>query len=151
MTGEERDKIEEEGKFFLATRLVQAGRQQEAIQALAELKSPEASFQRAMVSMLYVVLCIIVKKYYICLGIEILSLESIKTHGNQWISLKTSHIFQLYKEQAQAVLNDSSADGSSSGARSQQITLLTQARDTLYLTLDRLRMPGTLSLSFLSC
>lgn len=54
MTGEERDKIEEEGKFFLATRLVQAGRQQEAIQALAELKSPEASFQRAMVSILYV-------------------------------------------------------------------------------------------------
>ncbi|KAK4319922.1 hypothetical protein Pmani_009183 [Petrolisthes manimaculis] len=92
MTGEERDKMEEEGKFFLATRLVQAGRQQEAIQALAELKRPEASFQRAM----------------------------------------------LYKEQAQAVLSDSSGDGS----RSQQITLLTQARDTLYLTLDRLRMPG---------
>lgn len=90
MTGEERDKIEEEGKFFLATRLVQAGRQQEAIQALAELKSPEASFQRAMVNILY----ICVKSYtmysskeiFYSLGIEMLSMYSM-THGSHWILL----------------------------------------------------------------
>lgn len=50
LTEEERSKVEEEGKFFLALRLVQVGRQQDAIQALGELKSPEAAFQRAMVS-----------------------------------------------------------------------------------------------------
>lgn len=50
LSAEERSKVEEEGKYFLAMRLVQAGKLQEAIQALGELKSPEASFQRAMVS-----------------------------------------------------------------------------------------------------
>lgn len=49
LTSEEREKLEEEGKYFLAMRLVHVGKQQEAIQALGELKSPEASFQRAMV------------------------------------------------------------------------------------------------------
>ena len=50
LSEEERSKVEEEGKFFLAMRLVQAGKQQDAIQAFGELKSAEAAFQRAMVS-----------------------------------------------------------------------------------------------------
>ncbi|XP_050685892.1 E3 SUMO-protein ligase RanBP2-like isoform X2 [Eriocheir sinensis] len=96
LSDEERSKVEEEGKFFLALRLVQAGRQQDAIQALGELKSPEAAFQRAM----------------------------------------------LYNEQAQAIVGEGGLEAATPEARAQQASLLTQARDTLYLTLDRLRMPG---------
>ncbi|KAK8396428.1 hypothetical protein O3P69_005465 [Scylla paramamosain] len=96
LSKEERSKVEEEGKFFLAMRLVQAGKQQDAIQALGELKSPEAAFQRAM----------------------------------------------LYNEQAQAVVSEGGVESATPEARAQQASLLTQARDTLYLTLDRLRMPG---------
>ncbi|XP_042203503.1 ranBP2-like and GRIP domain-containing protein 3 isoform X1 [Homarus americanus] len=96
LTSEEVAKIEMEGKYFLAMRLVHAGKQQEAIQALGELKSPEASFQRAL----------------------------------------------LYKEQGQALLGEGNVESVTSEKRSQHTTLLTQARDTFYLTLDRLRMPG---------
>ncbi|XP_069959256.1 E3 SUMO-protein ligase RanBP2 isoform X4 [Cherax quadricarinatus] len=96
LSPEEREKLEEEGKYFLAMRLVHSGKQQEAIQALGELKSPEASFQRAM----------------------------------------------LYKERANAMLTEGNLESLTSEIRSQHTILLTQARDTLYLTLDRLRMPG---------
>ena len=44
------DAVEEEGRLFLAMRLVKSGRRQEALQALGQLRSPEAAFQRAMVS-----------------------------------------------------------------------------------------------------
>ncbi|XP_066979899.1 E3 SUMO-protein ligase RanBP2 isoform X2 [Macrobrachium rosenbergii] len=89
------EKVQEEGKYFLAMRLVHAGKKQEAIQALGNLKSPDASYERAM----------------------------------------------LYKEQAQGLLTESCAESLTPEMRSQYTSLLRQARDTLYLTLDRLRMP----------
>ncbi|KAK7072855.1 hypothetical protein SK128_020456 [Halocaridina rubra] len=90
------EKVQEEGKYFVAMRLAHAGRKQEAIQALGNLKSPESSYERAM----------------------------------------------LYKEQAQALLLGSNEESITAELRSQYTSLLRQARDTLYLTLDRLRMPG---------
>lgn len=51
-------------------------------------------------------------------------------------------MLQLYNEQAQAVVGESGVEVATPEARAQQASLLTQARDTLYLTLDRLRMPG---------
>ncbi|CAL4133606.1 unnamed protein product, partial [Meganyctiphanes norvegica] len=96
LSEEQRAKVEEEGKFFRAMRLIGSGKSQEAIQALADLKSPEASFHRA----------------------------------------------KLYKKQSEEVLGGSSFESVSSEVRSRYTILLTQARDTLYLTLDRLRMPG---------
>ncbi|XP_076059811.1 E3 SUMO-protein ligase RanBP2-like isoform X2 [Oratosquilla oratoria] len=96
LTCKEREQVEQEGKYFSALRLVSANKKQEAIQALGEVKSPEASFQRAM----------------------------------------------LYKDQAEELLKDGSVEALSSEMRGQYNILLTQARDTLYLTLDRLRMPG---------
>ena len=51
-------------------------------------------------------------------------------------------MLQLYSEQAQAVLGEGGVEAATPEARTQQASLLTQARDTLYLTLDRLRMPG---------
>ena len=47
------------------------------------------------------------------------------------LSILLCHL-QLYKSQAE----------SCTGSSSESHALLTQARDTLYLTLDRLRMPG---------
>lgn len=96
LSEEQRVKIEEEGKFFRAMRLIGSGKTQEAIQALADLKSPEASFHRA----------------------------------------------NLYKKQSEDLLGGSNFESVSPEVRSQYTILLTQARDTLYLTLDRLRMPG---------
>lgn len=41
------------------------------------------------------------------------------------------------------MLGEGNLESVTSEMRSQHTILLTQARDTLYLTLDRLRMPGT--------
>ena len=49
MDNQERSRLESEGRLFLARRLVAQGRTHEAIQALGELSSPEAAFERAMV------------------------------------------------------------------------------------------------------
>lgn len=51
-------------------------------------------------------------------------------------------LFQLYKEQAQTITSEGGVETMTADMRSQHTILLTQARDTLYLTLDRLRMPG---------
>ena len=73
-----------------------AGKHQEAIQALGELKSPEASFERAM----------------------------------------------LYKKAALDVVGGKSVDSLNAEKKNQYTALLAQAKDTLYLTYDRLRMPN---------
>ncbi|KAF2363400.1 Zinc finger RanBP2-type [Trinorchestia longiramus] len=92
------EEVEEEGRLFLAKRLIKTGLRQEALQALGQLKSPEASFQRAMV---------------------------YKQQANEMASA-VSGDFKLFTNEQ----------------RGQHTLYLTQARDTLYLTLDRLRMPG---------
>jgi len=95
----ELEDAEEEGKLYLAKRLIKTGRRQEALQSLGQLRSPDASFQRAM----------------------------------------------IYKQQAGEILSTVNDDLSllSVEQRGRHALLLTQTRDTLYLTLDRLRMlPG---------
>ncbi|XP_047739959.1 E3 SUMO-protein ligase RanBP2 isoform X2 [Hyalella azteca] len=92
------DEVEEEGRLFLAKRLIKSGRRQEALQSLGQLKSPEAAFQRALV---------------------------YKQQASEMVSAVSGNLSLFTPEQ-----------------RGQHTLYLTQARDTLYLTLDRLRMPG---------
>ena len=98
LSSSELEAAEEEGRLFLAKRMIKSGRRQEALQSLGQLRTPDASFQRAM----------------------------------------------IYKQQANEILSAVNGDVSllTAEQRGQHTLLLTQTRDTLYLTLDRLRMPG---------
>ncbi|KAB7495494.1 E3 SUMO-protein ligase RanBP2, partial [Armadillidium nasatum] len=88
--------IGEEGELFIADRLSNKGKNDEAIQILSRLKTPKAAFNRAM----------------------------------------------LYKKQAQSLLGNRTWHSLNLNARNEYTSLLTQTRDALYLTLDRLKMPG---------
>ncbi|XP_067013935.2 E3 SUMO-protein ligase RanBP2 [Anabrus simplex] len=86
----------EEGRFFLACQLMKEEKYEKALDAFAQLKSPDASFYQA----------------------------------------------QIYKRLAAQEVEEKRGELITSEMRSQHIILLAKVRESLYLTLDRLRSPG---------